>query len=157
MKESEYTAGLWIKENINSGSLISNSNELGARVFAISGVSLFTGADAVDLAYGYFNISKLEVQKRSITEENYWFAGPYIMTGGESPRSYYMDILSSNYESYKIRYRSKPKFNFTHVIEDKKIQGLFKVIGYTAPSNFLNYVYERNCIYDNGVIRVWNL
>ena len=152
MKEPTYTAGLWIKENINNGSLIANVQYI--RLFAVSGVPLFTGSGTVDQAYGFANVSELELKKKSITEESYWFNGPYEITSWTS-ESYYKEVLLGSYENYKLRYS---KFNFTHIIEDKRIpHGYFAYHG-IRPSKFLDYIYDRNgCIYDNGEVCVWNL
>lgn len=152
-KESTYTAGLWIKQNINNGSLISNTQHI--RLFAVSGVPLFTGSGTADQAYGFANASELELKKRSITEESYWFSSPYEVTSWTS-ESHYREVLLESYENYKLRYRSK--FNFTHVIEAKGIpRGSFAYHG-IRPSEFLNYIYNRNdCIYDNGGVCVWDL
>ena len=154
MKEPTYTAGLWIKENINNGSLISNNNVIGGRLFAVSGVPLFTGSGTVDQAYGFANVSELELKKRSITEEMFWFDGPYEITSWTS-EGHYREVLLGSYERYKLKYS---KFNFTHVIEDKRIpHGSFVYHG-IRPSKFLDYIYDRNgCIYDNGEVCVWNL
>jgi len=154
MKEPTYTAGLWIKENINNGSLISNNNVIGGRLFAVSGVPLFTGSGAVDQAYGFANVSELELKKRSITEEMFWFDGPYEITSWTS-EGHYREVLLGSYERYKLKYS---KFNFTHVIEDKRIPHGSFVYHSIRPSKFLDYIYDRNgCIYDNGEVCVWNL
>ncbi len=152
MKEPRYTAGLWIKENINNGSLIANTQDI--RLFSVSGVPLFTGSGTADQAYGFANVSELKLKKKSITEESYWFDGPYEITSWRS-ESHYREVLLGSYEDYKSRYRSK--FNFTHVIENKGIpRGSFAYHG-IHPSKFLDYIYDRNgCIYDNGRFAVWN-
>jgi hypothetical protein len=151
-KETTYTAGLWIKGYINNGSLISNTQNI--RLFAVSGVPLFTGSGAVDLAYGFANASELELKKKSITEESYWFNGPYEVLSWRS-ESHYREVLLGSYDDYKLEYG---KFNFTHVVEDKEIpHGSFAFHGIN-PSKFLGYIYDvSNCVYDNGVIGVWSL
>lgn len=152
MKETRYTTGLWIKQNINNGSLISNDIKLGNRIFAVSGVPLFTGSGAVDQAYSFANASELELKKRSITEERYWFDGPYELISWES-EILRREVLLESYKDYELKYG---KFNFTHVIENKKIpHGYFAYHGIN-PSKFLKYVYDENdCIYDIGKICIW--
>ena len=154
-KESTYIAGLWVKENINNGSAISNDIMLGRRVFAVSRVPLFTGSGTADHAYGFVNVSEFqELKKRSITEEDFWFGGPYEAIGWES-ELYRREILRGSYEYYEDRYSSR--FNFTHVIEDKKLHGKFTYHGIN-PSKFIHDMYDKkNCIYDNGAVGGWNL
>jgi len=54
-----------------------------------------------------------------------------------------------------INYGSQ--YNFTHVVEYKRLRGYFTYHG-VNPSKFLNYVYnEKDCVYDNGKINIWNL
>jgi len=150
MKETTYTTGLWVKENIDNGSLISNDIMLGLRVFAVSEVPLFTGADTIDQVYGFGDVNELELEKKSITEEDYWLNGPYRIRSGES-EIYRQEILR-NYEYYE-----RSKYNFTHVIEDKRLHGLFTYHG-VQPSKFLYHIYDKkDCIYDNGNINIWIL
>jgi len=109
----------------------------------------------VGQAYGYVDAGELELEEKSITEEDYWLNGPYKITGWTS-ESYYVEILRESYERYRLIYRSK--FNFTHVIENKKIpHGSFAYHGIKS-SRFLEYVYDKtNCIYDSGNINIWRL
>lgn len=155
MKESTYTSGLWIKEDMNNGSFISNDIMSGNRVFAVSGVPLFTGSSVVDQVYGFANVSELELKKKSIKEEDYWFNGPYRLISWES-ELHRREILRSSYESYETSRYSK--FNFTHVIEDTRIpHGSFTYHGIN-PSKFLEYIYgEKSCTYDNGNVNIWFL
>jgi len=155
MKDSTYTAGLWIKENINNGSLICNGNMMGYRIFATSGVPLFSGDDTIDLTYGYANVSELRLKKRSITEDAFWMDGPYEMISWES-EVHRREILMGSYERYKNSKYSR--FNFTHVIEDKRIpHGYFAYHGIN-PSPFLDHVYNtKDSIYDNGKICIWSI
>jgi len=155
MKDSTYTTGLWIKENIDNGSLISNDG-VSVRIFAVSGVPLFTGcSDAIDYVYGYVNLSELKLKPRKITEDAFWMDGPYEMISWES-EIHRREILLSSYERYKNSKYSK--FNFTHVIEDKRIShGYFAYHGIN-PSPFLDYVYNtKDSIYDNGKVCIWSM
>jgi len=155
MKDSTYTAGLWIKKNINNGSLICNGIMMGQRIFATSGVPLFSGDDTIDLTYGYANVSELRLKKRSITEDAFWMDGPYEMISWES-ELHRREILMGSYERYKNSKYSR--FNFTHVIEDKRIpHGYFAYHG-IKPSPFLDYVYNtKGSIYDNGKVCIWSI
>jgi len=159
MKESTYIAGLWVKENVVNGLTISNDvNTIGIRAFAVSGVPHLTGYyNSVDLAYGLFNVSELKLVKKSITEEDYWFNGPYGLIGGYSSGRCWGDIIGNSYEYYESRYRSE--FNFTHFVENKKIDGR-RVFGsdIVYPSPFLDSIHEeKECVYDNGNVRIWDL
>jgi len=156
MKEKTYIAGLWAKENIKNGLTISNDWVLGPRIFAVSGVPLLTGYDTVDQAYGLVNVSELKLEKRSITSDEFYYQGPYkIISIYQTPEYFRLDIMRDSYEYYESRYRSR--FNFTHVIENKKIRGSFAYHG-VQPSKFLNYIYnKKDYIYDNGRIGVWFL
>ena len=154
MKDSTYTAGLWIKENINNGSLICNGIMMGHRIFATSGVPLFLGDDTVDLTYGYANVSELKLKSRKITEDAFWMDGPYEMISWES-EIHRKEILMGSYERYKNSKYSR--FNFTHVIEDKRIHGYFAYHGIN-PSPFLDYIYNtKGSIYDNGKVCIWSI
>ena len=151
MKESTYIAGKWIKEYID-GSLICNDRS--SHIFAVSGIPLFAGSNTIDQVYGFFNISKVKLKKRSITSEEYWLNGPYELIGWHS-ETYRKEILSGTYEKFKLDYGSQ--YNFTHVVEYKRLRGYFTYHG-VNPSKFLNYVYnEKDCVYDNGKINIWNL
>jgi len=153
MKESTYIAGKWIKEYID-GSLICNGRSLSSHIFAVSGIPLFAGSNTIDQVYGFFNISKVKLKKRSITSEEYWLDGPYKLRGWHS-ETYRKEILSGTYEEFKLNYGSQ--YNFTHVVEYKRLRGYFTYHG-VNPSKFLNYVYnEKDCVYDNGKINIWNL
>ena len=151
MEESTYTTGLWIKQNINNGSLICNG-VIGNMVFAVSEVPQFTGSCAIDQVYGYANVSEAELKKRSITTEEYWFGGPYELLSWES-EIHRREVLLESYKDYEEKYGT---FNLTHIIESKKIpHGSFVYHGIN-PSKFLNYVYDKNgCVYDNGKVCIW--
>lgn len=158
MKETTYTSSLWIKENINDGSLICNVLSTGFKIFSISDVPLMNGFhESIDLAYGFFNISELKLVKKSFTEEAFWLSSPYTVIDGYSSRYTWADIIGHDYKYYEYKYRSK--FNFTHVIEDKRIpRGYFSPLSGIYRSEFLGFVYDSdNCIYDNGDICVWDL
>lgn len=107
-----------------------------------------------DQAYGFANVSELELKKRSIKEERYWFDGPYEIISRKS-KGHYREVLLGSYEDYKLKYG---KFNFTHVIEDKRIPHGYSAYHGIKPSKFLDYIYDINgCIYDNGEVGVWHL
>lgn len=151
MQETTYTAGIWVKDNIN-GSTVSNEEVTGIRIFAVSGIPLFTGHDVVDQVYGFTNVSHSKFRKRPITSEEYWFDGPYEKIAGSTAEDNWHFLMKNSYN------KLVPKLNLTHVIENKKTYGARVSRHKNIKSEFLQYIYgKKDNIFDNGVIAVWNL
>jgi hypothetical protein len=116
------------------------------RLFALSGVPTFAGSRSVDLAYGFANITSLNITRIPLSME--WFEEePYVITskthtGTEWYLSYIpvVDVNSRWAQNFFSEYR------ISHIIENKDAYG----------GIFIQSVRrDKDCVYDNGKIGFW--
>ncbi|CAD6492200.1 MAG: hypothetical protein EMLJLAPB_00237 [Candidatus Argoarchaeum ethanivorans] len=147
MEDGTYVAGLWIKNNIDKA-LVCNDGLISMRTFAISGIPTLTGFGTSDLAYGFTNMSELNISKVSPLSTVFYLEGPYIRTPHTAYTGYYVSMLNENdFDGY---YGTPiiSKFNLSYVIENEDI----------GDNPFIRSVHrEKNNIYDNRKIQIWAL
>jgi hypothetical protein len=159
MEYSEYTTGLWIKENMN-GKGICNDRWLGWRIGATSGFPLLTGSSSNDQAYGFVDAREFELVKYPITSEEFWLQSPYWRVVGTPSDEYWQGIMS-RYDSHKalgLIY----SFNISYLIENRRTQGGWsshrgRGFGQSAFLYSIHEYGEKDCIYDCGNTYVWEL
>jgi hypothetical protein len=149
MEERTYTGGLWIKDNISKDKNVIAGSRIQNRLFAISKVPTLTGVGAADLAYGFVDPGKLEVKQiHSLTSVDYYMQDPYKVVNHTYTNWYVSHILDSDInERMSWAYRLIPKFNLSYYAENKDISKKLS----------LSVQQTKDCLYDNGKIRLWNL
>ena len=147
VEESTYKTGRWMKDNIITGSAISNNDLFSTRIFAASETThLFTSSTLVGFIYGFIDLNLSEFERYPLTEEEFWFTGYKGPGPAEATWSYVHRMLTSPQE-----------LNITYLVEDRKCEGNVHWHHGTYPSKFLPLAYEKDCIYDCGNINIWSL
>lgn len=147
MEHATYIGALWIKDSIDKA-MVSNDDLIGRRVFAISEVPTLTGAGAIDLTYGFTNITDISISKNSPLSTEFYMDNPYVRTPHTPYTWSYFSIL--NDVDFDDRWGKTiiSRFNLSYVIENEDI----------GDNKFIRSVHrEKNNVYSNGKIRVWCL
>ena len=149
MEERTYAGGLWMKDNINSNKNMISEGYIGSRVFSTSEVPSLTGVAAADLAYGFVGIDKLEIEQiYSPYSVDFYFRDPYRAINHTYSDWYVLHILDSDInDRMSWACRLIPKFNLSYYAENKELRNRLS----------LSVQQTKDCLYDNGKIRVWNL
>ena len=145
MEDRTYTAGLWIKDNIDKHMVC---NDMAARIFAISEVPTLTGHDPIDLTYGFTNMTDLSITKVSPSSTTFYFEGPYIRTPHTPYTGYYVSLLNEVDFDHEYGKSVITKYDLSYVIENEDI----------GDNPFILSIHrEKNNVYENGKISIWDL
>ena len=156
MEDSEYSTGLWIKENLD-GKGISNDRWIGWRISATSGFPFLTGSATDDQAYGFVDVSEFELVKLSWTSEEFWMNMPYKRVKGTVADGYWQHVMANKYDSIRAS-NLLSRFNLTHVIENTRTRGKWCSHHGHSPSEFMHSIYNKKvCVYDSGKTSIWVL
>ncbi|MDY6930444.1 MAG: hypothetical protein SVJ22_00805 [Halobacteriota archaeon] len=151
LEERVYTGAIWSKENIEKDKNMFSDAHVSSRFPSISKVPSLTGIGAPDLAYGFLNPDMLEVkQVYPFTSVNFYFKDPYKAinhTGTDwgfyQLRNGRCDINDIGGRGYYI----VTQYNLSYFAEDTEFYNLFSQ----------SVQLSKNCLYDNGKIRIWYL
>jgi len=153
--ENTYTTALWTKDKFD-GVGICNSRWTTWKITSISALPFLTGSSTADQAYGLVDVHEFELKKRSITSEEFWMDSPYKRVKGTVSDGYWQLIMDKYHDSKG--YQWIPRFNITYLIEDVGLEGYWTSHHGNRYSPFVKVVYDtKNCIFDNGKLRVWKL
>jgi len=145
IEDSTYNTGRWMKTHIANGNAISNDALFGKRIFAASETAhMLTGYTVADQIYGFVEVNISEFKRYPLTEDSFWF------DGYSGP-----DIGESAWESVHRCLKSE-EFNINYVVENKKCSGRICWHHGNYPQ-FIQYTYEKNCIYDCGNMGIWKI
>jgi hypothetical protein len=149
MEERTYVGALWIKGSIDRDKNVIAGSRIQNRLFAISKVPTLTGVGAPDLAYGFVDPDKLEVKQiHSYTSAEYYMHDPYTVVNHSYTGWYVSHILDSDInDRMSWANRLIPKFNLSYYAENKDIRKRLS----------LSVQQTKDCLYDNGKIRIWCL
>jgi hypothetical protein len=145
MEDRTYTGGLWIKDNVDKNKRMIAS----LRVFSISGVPTLTGSGTTDLTYGFVDPNKLEVKQiYPATSVAFYFHDPYKVVNHTYTEWYAYNIVGSDInDRTSWAYRLIPKYNLSYYAENMD-----------SGDKLSHSVQQtKDCLYDNGKIRLWNL
>jgi len=147
LEESTYQAGLWMRKNSN-GSAISHVPLFGYRFFAISEKThLLTPSLTINQIYGFNELNISKFRRYPITSEKFWFKGYEGLAIGERTWDY-INMMYWSYREYGIKY----------FVENLRAGGNVVWHHGVYPSKLLHFAYnEKDCIYNNGRVRIWNL
>jgi len=147
MDESTNIGALWIKDNVDKN-MVGNNQLTAERIFSISEVRTLTGYGPADLSYGLTSIDELNIIENSPFSLEFYRNGAYVKRPNTPGTGYYLSKINEVELNSRHGKRIISKFDFRYVIEDKD-----KNI-----NMFIRSVrQERNSLYDNGRIRVWDL
>ena len=142
--EATYEGARWAKGNIG-GNMIGHGGFIFGRLFALSGVPTFIGSRACDLAYGFVNITSLNITRIPLSME--WFEGePYIITTKTPGTEWYISYIRAVDVNSRWARNFFSKHRISHIIENKDAYG----------GKFIQSVHrDKDCVYDNGKIGFW--
>jgi hypothetical protein len=153
--ENSYITALWTKGKMD-GVGICNSRWRAWKITAISALPLLTGSSTADQAYGLVDVREFQLVKLPITSEEFWRDSPYKRVKGTVSDGYWQLIMKHYYTSKG--YQWIPRFNITYLIEEAGLHGHWASHHGHGSSPFVKVVYDtKNCIYDSGKLKVWNL
>ena len=149
MEERTYAGALWMKDNIDKNKNMIAEAWIGHRIFSTSKVPTLTGVGAADLAYDFVEPGKLEVKTvHSYTSLEYYMHDPYRAVNQSYTDWYVSHILDSDInDRMSWAYRVIPKFNLSYYAENTDFSNRLS----------LSVQQTKDCLYDNGKIRVWDL
>jgi len=151
MDERTHTGASWIKDNINQNKKLVGFDELtGRRIFAISEVPTLVGASPTSmLTYGFTTLKGANMSKNSPLSAEFYMDSPYILKPFSIP-SPERDFYALGFQKFD-GWLGKPiinRYNLSYAIENRD----------TGENTFIRSVrIEKDNVYDNGKIRVWNL
>ena len=145
--EAVYESAIWANENID-GNMIGHGGFIFGRIFALSGVPTFSGSRACDLAYGFVNLSGLNITRIPLSIE--WFEEePYVITSKTHVGTeWYISHIREEDVNSRWAQNLFSKLRISHIIENKDAPG----------GIFFRSVHsDKDSVYDNGKICVWKL
>jgi len=118
-----------------------------ARIFALSGVPTFSGSRTCDLAYGFVNLSGLNITRIPLSME--WIEDePYEITSSHTGTEWFISYLSTQDVDSRWAQNFFSRFRISYIIEDKDASyGIF----------VRSLQRDKDCVYDNGEICFWKL
>lgn len=147
MEDGTYVAGLWVKDNIDKN-MVGNDGDISGRVFAVSEVPTLTGGGIVDLTYGFTDITDINISKNSPLSVEFYMDNPYVRTPNTPFTGYYVSKLNDVDLDSRWGKKIVSQFNLSYVIENEDI----------GDNPFIRSVHrEKDNVYDNAKIRIWNL
>ncbi len=149
MEERTYVGALWMKDNIDKDKNMTVGGYITNRVFSTSEVPTLTGLEAADLAYGFVDPNKLEVEQiHSPLSVNFYFHDPYTAINYTPLDTLLNHMLHDDIKNRASRWiRPIYEFNVSYYVENKAFSDAF--------TRSVQQI--KNNIYDNGKIRVWDL
>ena len=149
MEERTYVGGLWIRENIDKDKNVIAGIWVPQRLFSISKVPTLTGSYPTDLAYGFVDPEKLEVEQiYPVTSLDFYVHDPYKVVNHSYTDSHVLRFLRSDINVHgSWAYRIKHIFNLSYYVESRD------------SGNVLSRSVQqtKDCLYDNGKILTWRL
>lgn len=144
--DSTIVTGLWLKENAN-GSIISNSNSDGNRLFAFSDTTHFLLDDTIiDATYGFLSPDISKFKPYPITTEDFWLdvgTGPAF---GENAWQYV----------HTLDHTTPADYNLSYFVENINYMGKYAWHHGTHTSKLLTFVHQDGAIvYDSGKLKTW--
>lgn len=156
IEEDIHISSLWVKGYL-CGRGICNDRIMGWKVAAISGLPFLTGSESDDQAYGFVDVSEYELVKNPFTSEEFWKDAPYVRISGESSDGYWHTIMKRECDDQwgsKLVYR----FNISYFVENTATGGAWRSHhGYRRSEFVLSMLNKKNCIYNNGNIKIFIL
>jgi len=143
--EAEYESAMWAKANIegNMGGYAAGMTL--TRIFALSGVPTFSGSRTCDLAYGFVNLSGLNITRIPLSME--WIEDePYEITSSHTGTEWFISYLSTQDVDSRWAQNFFSRFRISYIIEDKDVYGGIFVRSLQR---------DKDCVYDNGEICFW--
>jgi hypothetical protein len=145
--EATYEGAIWAKGNID-GNMIGHGGMTFGRLFALSGVPTFSGSRACDLAYGFVNITSLNITRIPLSME--WFEEePYVITSKtHTGTEWYISYIRVVDVNTRWAQNFFSKHRIAYIIENKDVYG----------GIFIRSIHrDKDCVYDNGKICFWKL
>jgi hypothetical protein len=150
VEKDTYTASLWMRNYMDTGTSISNDILFGERVFSVSEKShFFTDRDELNLIYNYTSINISDYTRYPLASEEFWFTGYDGTPLGERE---WENIHRSN---ENIPYYKK--YNITHVVENKNANDYIIWNHGTFKSGLLVINNQRNLLYDSNKVSIWEI
>ena len=150
MEDKTYIGALWMKDVIaKDKNMVVASGYIPHRVASISEVPTLTGVGPADLAWGFVDPDKLEVEQLySYRSVEFYVHDPYKTVNHTQTNWYTGEIASTDInDHHSWAYRSISRFNISYCVENTDIT-----------TTFARSVQQtKNNLYDNGKIRVWLL
>ena len=146
--EATYESAIWIKNNIEGNIVGYGGSITNARIFALSGVPTFSGSRACDLAYGFVNLSDLNITRIPPSME--WFEEePYVITSkNHVGTEWYISHIREEDVNSRWAQNLFSKLRISYIIENKDAYG----------GIFVQSVHsDKDSVYDNGKICLWTL
>ena len=141
MEERTYVGGLWIKDNVDKPVIADYS--ISKRISATSEAMGLTGVDPVDLAFGFIDPEKLVIKQiYSPTSVDFYFKDPYASVNLSTDLLLWRSMNSDSWRNRIIH-----EFNLLYYVENKDFRNAFS----------RSVQQTKDCLYDNGKIRVWDL
>jgi len=141
MEERTYVGGLWIKDNVDKPVIADYS--ISKRISATSEAVGLTGVDSVDLAFGFIDPEKLVIKQiYSPTSVDFYFKNPYASVNLSTDLLLWRSMNSDSWRNRIIH-----EFNLSYYVENKDFRNAFS----------RSVQQTKDCLYDNGKIRVWDL
>jgi len=147
--EKTYEAAIWAKEYIDKTKrIVGNDDWITRRISAYSSVpALIDYADVVVYTYGFVDISTTPIKRNSPLSISFYIDNPYVIPSNFTRAGYYRSGLQLvEVDSYRAQ-SIISKFNLSYMIENRKIINVLTISVHKT----------KNCLYDNGKIRIWNL
>ncbi len=150
MSDSTYNTGMWIKDHLQEGRMVSNGIFITpTRMLSVSEVPLLS-MPCTDLVYGFVNVSEeIKVVKNSPLSTKFYMDNPYVLsTEVQNPWYCRLALQNLDIESNQC----KPiitKKNLSHVVE----------IGRISDNPFTSSIHkgEYDKVFSNEMIHIWNI
>lgn len=146
MKDSTYSASLWSNEYIPDNTYgfgIDESN----RLFSTSdGHPIMPQGETLDLAYGFIDVSEINLTKISVTSSDYYLEGPYSTEDKINIPGKINWILENDID-YKTVVSILEKYNLTYFI----------MSSVDSKPGIESIKSKKSAIFDNGGISIWIL
>jgi len=149
LDEEGHAGALWIRDNIDMNKrLVGNNNLLSKRIFAISGVPvLLKDIASTWLIYEFTKIEDTPIVSNSPLSTSFYFNNPYVIAKSFHTAGWYRNSLQNQEVNSKGGKSIIQRFNLSYVIEDE----------YYGKNRFIQSLYIKDSIYDNGKVRIWCL
>jgi hypothetical protein len=143
--EATYEGAMWAKENIDGNMVGYGVSMTPTRIFALSGVPTFSGSRAGDLAYGFVNLTGLNITRIPLSME--WFEEePYVISTIMPGTEWYISEIRIKDVNSRWIHNFFSKFRISYILEDKNAYG----------GVFIQSVHrDKDNVYDNGKIGFW--
>ncbi len=153
--ENTYETGMWVDNRVD-GISIGNSRWDTWKIAAISTQPFLTGSSSADQAYGLVDARDYELEKKSITSEEFWKDSPYSRIKGMTSDGYWQLIMAQYYSSKGFQYVKL--FNINYLVESIELGGNWKSQHGNQTSEFVTYTHQsKDCIFNSGKWEIWKI